>query len=323
MKGIFIMNEKIIYLAGGCFWGIEKLMKSLSGVTEVVSGYANGHTDDPNYREVCKGNTGYRETVRVTYQPDRISLDQILFAFFAVIDPALINQQGNDVGTQYQAGIYYTDEDSHATIRRIAVVEQHRWDSFHVEIDPLTKFYAAEEYHQNYLDKNPSGYCHIPLQEIVKLSKGIIDAGKYQRPAQEILKQRLTLEQYEITQNSGTERPHQNAYWDSHERGIYVDITTGEPLFSSTDKFDSNCGWPSFSQPIDPNVIIYKQDASHSMKRTEVRSRAGDSHLGHVFYGESEPPSDARFCINSAALRFIPLDQMDAEGYGYLKDLAK
>lgn len=317
-----MINKKIIWLAGGCFWGMEKLMKSLSGVIDVMSGYANGHTDDPNYQEVCKGESGYRETVRVTYDADRISLDAILFAYFAVIDPTLINRQGNDIGTQYQAGIYYIDNESKEIIDHITEVEKHRSAAFHVEIAPLTKFYDAEEYHQNYLDKNPNGYCHIPLKEIAMLAKGTIDPGHYKRPAHEILMQRLTKEQYDVTQNGSTERPHQNAYWDSHKRGIYVDIVTGEPLFSSSKKFDSGCGWPSFSEPIDPNVVVYKQDTSHSMNRVEVRSRAGDSHLGHVFYGESESPTEVRFCINSASLKFIPYDQMDTEGYGYLKDAA-
>lgn len=311
-------NINVIYLAGGCFWGMEKLMKSLPGVIEVVSGYANGHTDAPTYREVCKGDTGYREAVRIKYAANEISLDGLLFTFFAVIDPTMINRQGNDVGTQYQTGIYYIDDESKKIIHRVAAVEKCRADSFHVEIGPLTKFYDAEEYHQSYLDKNPGGYCHIPLTKIDVLAKVNIDPGNYKRPAQEILKERLTAQAYEVTQNSGTESPYQNAYWDSHARGIYVDVATGEPLFKSTDKFDSGCGWPAFSEPIDPNVVVYRKDASNGMERTEVRSRAGDSHLGHVFYGENEAPSGVRFCINSAALRFIPYDQMDGEGYGYL-----
>lgn len=323
LKGQPKEGEKVIYLAGGCFWGMEKLMQSLSGVQSVVSGYANGHTDDPTYPKVCAGDTGYRETVRVTYRPEEISLDAILFAYFAVIDPTVRNRQGNDSGTQYQTGIYYADDQSRETVERIAAIEKGRTEAFYVEIAPLTRFYEAEEYHQNYLDKNPGGYCHISPKEIETLSGAIIDPGDYQRPAQELLKQKLTQEQYAVTQEADTEQPFENAFWDSHERGIYVDIVTGEPLFRSTDKFDSSCGWPAFSAPIDPNVVVYEKDESHGMERVEVRSRAGDSHLGHVFYGESGTPDGVRYCINSASLRFIPYDQMDAEGYGDLKALVQ
>ena len=313
------MEEKTIYLAGGCFWGLERLMRALPGVTGATSGYANGHTEAPAYREVCGGKTGYRETVRVIYDPQKISLDAI--AYFAAIDPTVQNRQGNDVGTQYQTGVYYVDEESRAAAMRVAEVERGRHDLFLVEIAPLTRFYEAEEYHQNYLEKNPDGYCHIAPEKIGVIAQAVVDPGGYQRPARETLKKKLTAEEYAVTQQSGTEPPFRNAYWDHHERGVYVDVATGEPLFVSSDKFDSGCGWPAFSAPIDPNVIITKSDESHGMKRLEVRSRAGDSHLGHVFYGESGAPGGVRYCINSAALRFVPYAKMEAEGYSYLKYL--
>jgi peptide methionine sulfoxide reductase msrA/msrB len=309
----------VIYLAGGCFWGLEKLMQSIPGVVDVVSGYANGSADVvPTYNQVIRGNTGYRETVRVEYDPSAVSLDALLFAYFHVIDPTIENAQGNDRGTQYQTGVYYTDAASQATVERIAAIERARSDRFVVEIEPLERFYDAEEYHQDYLDKNPLGYCHISPNEMRSASEMIVDPGDYPRPTDAQIREMLTDLQFDVTQNDGTEPAFANEYWDNHKEGIYVDVVTGEPLFSSADKFDSGTGWPSFTQPIDENAIRLIVDRSFLMKRTEVRSRAGNSHLGHVFYNDSTSPSGTRYCINSAALRFIPLEEMEAEGYGYL-----
>ena len=315
-------SENVIYLAGGCFWGIEKLMQSIPGVIDAESGYANGNSEeDANYKAVSAGNTGFRETVRVEYDPQKVSLDALLLAYFYVIDPTVQNRQGNDVGSQYQTGVYYTNDQSKETVERIAALEAGREKDFAVEIGPLQTFYPAEEYHQDYLDKNPIGYCHIPTAEIELFSSLVIDPGDYQRPAKDVIKQQLEDNQYKVTQENATERPFQNEYWDSYERGIYVDIVTGEPLFSSLDKYESDCGWPAFSKPIEEPVVVEKEDDSHGMKRTEVRSRVGDSHLGHVFTGDGESPNGVRYCINSAALRFIPIDQMETEGYGYLLEL--
>ncbi len=315
-------EPRVIYLAGGCFWGLEKLMQSIPGVLDAVSGYANGTgAQDAQYERVLRGDTGFRETVRVTYDPGKVSLDALLLAYFHVIDPTVKNRQGNDWGTQYQTGVYYADEQAKATVERIAAIERSRTARFAVEIKPLENFYPAEEYHQNYLDKNPGGYCHIPRSEIERFSKLRIDPGDYRRPTDEVLRSRLTAEQYEVTQNSATERPFANAYWDARGQGIYVDVVTGEPLFSSQEKYDSACGWPSFSAPIEEPSIVPKTDTSHGMLRTEVRSRAGDSHLGHVFEGDPESPTGTRYCINSASLRFVPYEEMDAQGYGYLRDL--
>lgn len=311
--------QNVIYLAGGCFWGLEHLMQSIPGVIDAKSGYANGTCRaDADYETVCKGDTGFRETVRVEYDPEKISLDALLLAYFYVIDPTVQNQQGNDVGSQYQTGIYYTNDMAKETAQRIYDIEKSRRTRFFVEFGPLINFFSAEEYHQNYLEKNPDGYCHIPLAEIELFSKLKIDPGDYRKPAAESIREKLTAEQYHITQENGTEHAFRNEFWDKFEKGIYVDVVTGEPIFSSTDKFESGCGWPAFSKPIEAPAVVERQDNSHGMSRTEVRSRAGDSHLGHVFQNDPDSPNGVRYCINSAALRFIPYEKMESEGYGYL-----
>lgn len=314
--------EHVIYLAGGCFWGMEKLMQSMRGVTDAMSGYANGSCEsDATYGSVCTGDTGFRETVRVLYDPQEVSLDALLLAYFYVIDPTTQNQQGNDIGTQYQTGVYYTNEAAEETVKRIAAIEAARTGGFAVEIGPLVNFYPAEEYHQDYLDKNPGGYCHISPAEIALFSDLQIDPGDYQRPAKDVLRDRLTEMQYKVTQENGTEPSFINEFYNKFDEGIYVDVVTGEPLFSSLDKFESGCGWPAFSAPIEEPAVIERLDTSHGMTRTEVRSRAGDSHLGHMFENDPDSPNGTRYCINSAALRFVPLADMEAAGYGYLLPL--
>jgi len=315
-------SEHVIYLAGGCFWGLEQLMHSIPGVLDAQSGYANGTgAEDANYVTVCTEDTGFRETVRVAYDPEQVSLDALLLAYFYVIDPRVKNRQGNDIGPQYQTGIYYTNDTAKETVERIAAVERSRNEEFHVEIGPLLNYYPAEEYHQDYLIKNPTGYCHIPTEEIELFSKLRIDPGDYQRPSDEIISEKLTEAQYYVTQDNGTETPYYNEYWDQFEKGIYVDVVTGEPLFSSADKYESSCGWPAFTKPIEEPAIVERFDNSHDMQRIEVRSRTGNSHLGHVFTNDPESPNGVRYCINSAALRFIPYESMEDEGYGYLLDL--
>ena len=312
-------TDNVIYLAGGCFWGMEQLMQSIPGVIDAESGYANGTCEaDATYQTVCKGDTGFRETVRVEYDPEQVSLDALLLAYFYVIDPTVQNRQGNDRGSQYQTGVYFTNESARETVKRIAEIERGRSEKFFVEIGPLKNFYPAEEYHQNYLEKNPNGYCHIPRAEMELFSRLRIDPGDYQKPAAESIRDKLTAEQYRVTQESGTERAFTGEFWDKFEKGIYVDVVTGEPLFSSTDKYESGCGWPAFTKPIEGPAVVEKEDLSHGMRRTEVRSRAGDSHLGHVFTGDPESPNGVRYCINSAALRFVPYEKMETEGYGYL-----
>ena len=316
--------ENVIYLAGGCFWGIEHLMQSIPGVIDAQSGYANGRrAEDANYQTICHTDTGFRETVRVEYDPEQVSLDALLMAYFYVIDPTVVNRQGNDIGTQYQTGVYYTNDKAKATVERIAEIERSRSPEFYVEIGPLLNYYPAEEYHQNYLVNNPFGYCHIPREEITLFSTLRIDPGDYQKPAEEAIRDKLTAEQYYVTQESGTEYPFRNEFWNQFEKGIYVDIVTGEPLFSSTDKFESSCGWPAFSKPIEEPSVVELVDTTHGMVRTEVRSRAGNTHLGHVFENDPESPNGVRYCINSASLRFIPYAHMEAEGYGYLMDVVE
>ena len=317
-------TEHVIYLAGGCFWGLEQLMQSIPGVIDAQSGYANGtRQQEAVYETILRGDTGFRETVRVEYDPEQISLDALLLAYFYVIDPTVQNRQGNDIGTQYQTGVYYTNDQAKETVERIAEIERSRTPEFHVEIGSLLNYYPAEEYHQNYLEKIPYGYCHIPWEEIQLFSNLRIDPGDYQKPAADTIRDKLTAEQYAITQENETEYPCYNEYWDHFAKGIYVDIVTGEPLFSSTDKFESSCGWPAFSKPIEAPALVELEDNSHGMQRIEVRSRAGDSHLGHVFENDPESPNGVRYCINSASLRFIPYAQMEEEGYGYLMDLVE
>ncbi len=318
------MSNKVdtIYFAGGCFWGTEHFFKQIDGVTDTEVGYANSVIPHPTYREVCTGQTQAVEGVRVVYDTAKIDLPYLIRLYLMTIDPTSVNRQGNDAGTQYRTGIYYTTADQ----QRTAIAELDKEAPRHsrplaVEIKPLINFYSAEEFHQDYLDKNPGGYCHInpKLFEVARnagrpIAAGV-DAGKYSRPSDSELRSHLNGIQYAVTQQNATEAPFSNEYFDEKRPGIYVDITTGEPLFLSTDKFDSGCGWPSFSRPVCPDVIKVKNDSSHGMERTEVRSRVGDAHLGHVFVDGPVDRGGLRYCINSASLRFIPLDSMAKEGY--------
>ncbi len=305
-----------IYLAGGCFWGVEAYMSRIYGVYDVTSGYANGKTENPTYEEVCYMNTGHAETVHVQYDPARVDLNTLLGYYFRIINPVSVNKQGNDVGTQYRTGIYYTDEADLPVIEAKMAEIQAKYDEpLAVEVEPLKHYFLAEEYHQDYLEKNPNGYCHIDLNTVNDI---IIDPARYPKPSDDVLKETLTESQYRVTQLNETERAFENTYWDNHEPGLYVDVATGEPLFSSKDKYDSGCGWPSFVEPIDKQVVTYDDDTSYNMVRTEVRSRSGDSHLGHVFTDGPKDRGGLRYCINSASIRFIPLDEMESEGYGYL-----
>ncbi|MCI2058774.1 MAG: peptide-methionine (R)-S-oxide reductase MsrB [Oscillibacter sp.] len=311
-------GTEVIYLAGGCFWGMEKLAQALPGVLDAVSGYANGDsgTQQPTYELVCTGGTGFKETVRVVYDPAVITLPQLLQAYFLVINPTAVNRQGHDVGTQYQAGIYYRDEASGETVERIAAAEAKKYEKFAVEHGPLVNFYDAEEYHQDYLEKNPGGYCHIPAHKIEDVAALILAEQSYRKPAQEQLRQSLTPQQYNVTQKAYTERAFTGKYWDTDQEGIYVDVTTGQPLFRSADKYESGCGWPSFTAPIYEGVVRYIADDSMGMSRTEVKSSVGDAHLGHIFTDDPESPNGTRYCINSASLRFIPRSEMKKRGYG-------
>ena len=333
------MNYKTIYLAGGCFWGTDHFLGLVHGVENTEVGYANSNVPNPTYKEVCTGRTGAAETVKVVYNPEEVSLPFLLDLYYKTIDPTSLNKQGNDRGTQYRTGIFYTDSSELSLIERsLDTLQRHFTKPLAIEVAPLRNFYPAEEYHQDYLDKNPGGYCHIN-PGLFKLAKEVRDTSvmkngsqnvssgsmerKYEKPSEAELRKKLTPLQYEVTQNAATERPYANEYNKEFRPGIYVDIVTGEPLFLSTDKFESGCGWPAFSKPISPDLIKGYTDTSHGMNRIEVRSSTGDSHLGHVFNDGPAEKGGLRYCINSASLKFIPLADMDKEGYGDLIPLVK
>ena len=250
MKHFIIAAE--IYLAGGCFWGTEHFLKQIRGVESTEVGYANSIINQPTYQQVCSGETNAAETVKVVYDPETVNLSLLLDLYFKTIDPTSLNRQGNDRGTQYRTGIYYTNKADIAIINQAvrALADQYK-NPIAIEVKPLTNFYPAENYHQDYLDKNPNGYCHINPALFEMARKANAPKSKvYQKPDDTVLRQQLSAEQYAVTQKNATEPAFRNEYWDEYRPGIYVDITTGEPLFVSTDKFDSGCGWPSFSQPI-------------------------------------------------------------------------
>lgn len=318
---------KEIYFAGGCFWGVEEYFSRIPGVFDVTSGYANGLTENPTYEEVCRHDTGHAETVHVIYNPSEVSLKTLTEQFFTIINPISLNKQGNDRGKQYRTGIYYVDASDRPIIEGVmAAIQKKYTQPLAVELMPLTHFYLAEEEHQDYLRKNPNGYCHISfdgLKELPAKDTVHVNPSLYLKQPDHVLKETLAPEVYNVTQRADTERAFSGKLWDHHESGIYVDIVTGEPLFSSTDKYDSGCGWPSFTQPIDPNVIKKYDDNSYGMQRVEVKSRVGDSHLGHVFTDGPKDKGGLRYCINSLALRFIAYKDMDKEGYGEFKPLVK
>lgn len=309
--------KKEIYLAGGCFWGTEKYLQNIPGIVSTEVGYANGNTENPTYEEVCNHNTGHAETVKVEYDDEVIGLPYILELYYDVINPVSVNRQGGDVGSQYRTGIYYTkDQDATVIEESIEKLQKQYKETIAIERVPLRNYYKAEEYHQKYLDKNPGGYCHIGTDKFEKAKKAVDLSRKYTKKPVEELKKSLTEEQFEVTQNSATEPPFKNQYYNEFREGIYVDITTGEPLFMSYDKFDSGCGWPSFSKPISKELLKEAADHSLGRSRTEVRSSHGDSHLGHVFEDGPLEMGGLRYCINSASLRFIAKEDMEKEGYG-------
>ncbi len=289
------MFEKlqIIYLAGGCFWGVEAFVSRLKGVNQTEVGYANGHDLAPTYEKVCSGKTGHAECVKVTYNPKIIALEEILEKFYMIIDPHSINRQGNDFGTQYRTGVFWQEDSQRECVLKFFAKKQNEDpEKIVVEVGPINSFYPAESYHQKYLEKNPQGYCHVDLN--------LINNKEFDH---------LTREEYEITQLSMTEPPFSGKYDNFFEDGVYVDVVNGEILFSSEDKFDSGCGWPAFSKPISEDVITKNRDFSYGTTRIEVRSSKSNSHLGHLFH--DGPGGSPRYCINSAALKFIPKDKVE------------
>ncbi len=291
------------------------------GVEQVISGYTGGHVDNPTYQQVCSETTGHLEAIEVTFDPEVISYEELLRIYWRQIDPTDGGGQFNDRGESYRPAIFYHSEEQRVAAERSKqeIEDSGRFDRpIEVEIRPAKTFWEAEDYHQDYYKKNPFRY------EMYRVGSGrakFVKEAWSDKKIQKELKDRLTPIQYKVTQENGTEPPFQNEYWDEEREGLYVDVIDGTPLFTSRDKFQSNCGWPSFARPIEEKRIDMNMDTTHHMVRTEVRSKGADSHLGHLFDDGPKELGGLRYCINSAALRFIPKEELESAGYGEYKHL--
>lgn len=320
------------YFAGGCFWCMEPAFENLEGVLSVRAGYAGGKGPKPDYDSVSTGKSGYVEAVEIAFNPKLVKYEKLLEIFWRQIDPTDAGGQFADRGNQYKTYIYTTSEQQKKTAEKSKKDLQASgiFDKpIATAIQPHTAFYDAEEYHQDYYLKNPLHYnAYKKGSGREQFVKGFWPeaekkaAEKSKKDQKEKLKKSLTPIQFQVTCENGTEPPFKNEYWDNKKEGIYVDIISGKPLFSSLDKFDSGTGWPSFTAPLDQKSVQEKKDASHGMVRTEVRSASSDAHLGHVFE-DGPAPTGLRYCINSASLRFIPKEKLAAEGYAEFLPLFK
>ena len=319
-------QKELATFAGGCFWCVEADLEKAEGVLEVVSGYTGGSEQNPRYEDVARGKTGHREAVQVTYDSGRISYGNLLDLFFRHMDPTDSGGQFVDRGFQYSSAVFYHDLNQKEAAERHMkeLADSGRFSQPLVTaILPMTVFYPAEDYHQDFFMKNPGHYERYRagsgrdafIKDVWKDSPAQKKTDPFKKPETSVLKDTLSPMAYHVTQENGTEPPFQNEYWNFKEEGIYVDVVSGEPLFSSRDKFDSKTGWPSFTRPIGEKRVVEKKDRSLFMVRTEVRSSAAGSHLGHVF-DDGPPETGLRYCINSAALRFVPKHRLVEEGYG-------